>query len=440
MTTSNATEANASAGPLAGIRVVAMEHMAAMPFATQLLARLGADVIKIEPPGNGESGRASQPNGIDRFGRPLGATFTRSNGLKRSLALNAKHPAGRELLERLLDRVDVFAENFPPQTLTRLGLGPRQLLAGHPRLIYASISGFGHTAGPYRERPAYAAIVEAMSGIYEWKRRPDAPPRANPVGALGDISAGLFAAVGILSALRERDRSGVGQHVDVAMFDAAIAMTDVVANFASLGVPDEAALGTGLIESFRAADGYFVVQVVREHHFRELVDAIGHPEWADDERFSTRAKWVEQLESTIRPAVEAWASAMTRVEVADALSARGLACGPSLTSAELLGDPGVAARGSLVTMTTRGPESEAASHGDGESHDEAVAVAPGVAFKLDTWTESPSQRLPSLGEDTNEILRTELGLDRETLAALKADGVLGRLPDEPPGSGEGERA
>ena len=407
------TDHAASTGPLTGLRIVAMEHMAAMPFATQLLGRLGADVIKIEPPGTGDSGRGATPQAHDAAGQPLGATFTRSNGLKRSVVINAKHPAGRELIYRLLGGADVFAENFPPATLPRLGLGPTEVLARHPRLIYASISGFGHTDGPYRDRSAYAAVVEAMSGIYDWKSRPGIPPRANPVGALGDISAGLFAAVGILSALRERDRTGKGQHVDVAMFDAALAMTDVVTNFASLGVPNEAAFGTGIVETFAAADGYFVLQVVREHHFAELANTIGHEEWLTDDRLAARTGWVEHLDAVIRPGIEGWAKSFTRAEVCATLTARGLAAGPCLSSGEVIADPGVAARGSLIEMTT------SASTGE---RDRRAALAPGVAFKLDTWCEPTHQRLPSLGEHTAAVLAPYLS--PTDIEALQADGAV----------------
>ena len=171
--------------PLDGVRVLAVEQMQALPYATQLLARLGADVVKIEPLA-GESGRASQP---------AGATFLRNNLGKRSVALDLRSDPGRELFLRLVPRFEVVAENFKAGTMERLGLGYDVVAAVHPQAIYVSVSGFGTGASPYAQWPAYASIVEAMSGIYEYMRPPDQPPRVNPVGALGDISSALFATI-----------------------------------------------------------------------------------------------------------------------------------------------------------------------------------------------------------------------------------------------------
>ena len=158
--------------------------------------------------------------------------------------------------------------------------------------MYVSISGFGNTVDtPYRDWPAYASIVEAMSGIYDY-RHPDHPPVTIPVGALGDISSALFGVIGILAALRHRDSTGEGQYVDIAMFDAMVAMTDIVTNFWSLGVRPEPDKALQVIcEGFRASDGYVVAQIVREHQFWNLGDLVGHPEWRDDPRFATRAGW-----------------------------------------------------------------------------------------------------------------------------------------------------
>ena len=200
----------------------------------------------------------------------------------------------------------------------------------HPRLIYVSISGFGNAVDtPYRDWPAYASIVEAMSGIYEYKSGPDRPPVTIPVGALGDISSALFSVIGILAALRHRDHTGVGQHVDIAMLDAMIAMTDVVTNFWSLGVRPEPGKGLEVIcEGFRCSDGYVVTQIVREHQFEKLAELVGHPEWNDDPRFATACGWAPNLETVIRPAVEAWASQRTQAaEAAEALTAVGIAAG-----------------------------------------------------------------------------------------------------------------
>ena len=245
--------------PLDGIRVLAAEQMQALPYATQLLARLGADVVKVEPL-SGESGRGAQPSMRDPDGRVVGATFLRNNLGKRSIALDLKSERGRDLFLRLVPRFDVVAENFKAGTMDRFGLGYDVLAARHPAVIYLSISGFGASGSPYSSWPAYAPIVEAMSGIYEYLNPTGQPPRAAPVGALGDISAALFATIGVLAALRHRDATGEGQQVDIAMYDTAVAMTDIVMNLASLGQPKQPFPKHFILDTFRAADGWFVMQ------------------------------------------------------------------------------------------------------------------------------------------------------------------------------------
>ncbi len=187
--------------PLDGVRVLALEQMQALPYATQLLTRLGADVVKIEAPA-GESGRGSQPGMVDPEGRFIGATFLRNNLSKKSVTVDLKKDAGRELVLALAPHFDVFAENFKSGALDRMGLGYDAVAAVHPGVIYASLSGFGASGSPYADWPAYASIAESMSGIYDYVLVGDETPRPNPVGALGDISSGLFATIGILAALR----------------------------------------------------------------------------------------------------------------------------------------------------------------------------------------------------------------------------------------------
>ena len=215
--------------PLDGVSVLAVEQMQALPYATQLMAHLGARVVKVEHPESGESGRASQPSLTDRDGRRVGATYLRNNLSKKSLGLDLKHPEGRAIFERLVPHFDVVAENFKPGTMERLGLGYSALAATHPRLVYVSISGFGNRSeSPYASWPAYAPIVEAMSGLYEPNRTPGEPPPVVVAGALGDNATALYAIIGTLAALRQRDQTGEGQHVDLAMYDSMIAMTDMV--------------------------------------------------------------------------------------------------------------------------------------------------------------------------------------------------------------------
>jgi crotonobetainyl-CoA:carnitine CoA-transferase CaiB-like acyl-CoA transferase len=396
--------------PLEGVRVLALEQMQSLPFATQLLARLGADVVKVEPL-TGESGRGAMPAMEDPKGRRVGATFLRGNLNKRSICVDLKKPEGRALILDLAPKFDVVAENSKPGVMDRLGLTYADISKVHPRCIYASVSGFGKTLdSPYKSWLAYAPIVEAMSGIYEMKRIDDQPPMVSPVGALGDISAALFTTVGILAALRHRERTGRGQQVDVAMFDSVIAMTDIVANFWSMGLKN-GSTGPLINHGFRAGDGWFVLQVGREAHFANLANLVGRPGWLEDERFSTRQGWIDYLESDIRPAIEHWASDKSRLECCEAMSAFGIAAGPCFRDDELAEDSHVASHRMLVGI----------ERPDGVEQPVLVAGNP---VKLSDVPESPDVRPPWLGEHTDELLSSELGLDEQALAGLRSDGVI----------------
>ena len=411
--------AAADGKPLDGVRVLALEQMQALPFATQLLARLGADVVKVEAPDFGESGRGAHPAMLDPVGRPVGATFLRNNLGKRSISVDLKSDAGRDLVLRLVRNFDVFAENFRTGALDRMGLGYDAVAGMNPAVVYLSTSGFGAAdASPYAAWPAYASIVEGMSGIYEYMRRPGEGPRANPVGALGDISAGLFATIGVLAALRQRDRTGKGQRVDIAMYDSVVAMTDLVMNLASLGQERLPFPPSFVLDTFRAADGWFVVQLVREHQFERLARVVGHPEWVEDPRLATRAGWGEHLEDVIRPGIEAWSAGRTKLDACQALTAAGVAAGPCHSSREVIADPHLAARSMIVEVERT----------DGVPD---PVLVPGNPVKLSGMAEGPEHRVPWLGEHTLELLAAELGMGPGELAELAAAGVIGVYPGVP---------
>lgn len=401
--------------PLAGIRVLAAEQMAALPFATQLMARLGADVVKVERPGTGEAARHSQPAIADPEGRPVGATFLRYNLNKRSVTIDLSDPRGAELFLRLAPRFDVVCQNFRAGAADSLGIGYEAVRAAHPGVVYLSVSGFGNgPESPYRDMAAYSSSVEAMSGVYEYKRRPDSPPTANPVGPLGDLSAGLFGTVGVLAALRQRDQPGpdfgLGQHVDMAMLDATIAMTDMVTTFYSMGIPDDASHELGIVETFTAGQGHFVLLVIRDHQFERLAEITGNLGWLNDSRLATRRGWVVHLDGVLRPEIERWAADKTSREAAAVLSAAGLAAAPSLTSAEVCADPHVAARDMIVTMTPPGGGNP--------------VFIPGNPIKMSHTAQGPETRVPWLGEHTDEVLNAELGVSPGELAQLRADGLI----------------
>ena len=399
--------------PLAGVRVLALEQMQALPFATQLLARLGATVVKVENPVGGDLGRGSLPAMRDPYGRNVGATFLRNNLSKQSICIDLKSDAGRDLVLQLAPKFDIVAENFKGGALIKMGLGYDDIRRVHPGVIYLSISGFGNTvATPYSAWPAYAAVVESMSGLYDWYRPEGKPPTVSPVGALGDTASGVFGVVGILAALVQRQQTGLGQYIDVAMFDAMVSFADIVPNYASMG--EEAPHGAGqkmVLDGFESGVGWFVIQVGREPDFAKLARLVGHESWVDDPRFATRAGWREHIE-VIRSAVSQWASGMTNIEACHALAAAGVAAGPCLTAQQVMTDPHVAARNMLIRM----PRTDGV---------EEPVITPGNPVKLSGSAEVAQTRVPWLGEHTDAVLTAELGLSADDLAALHADGVIG---------------
>jgi formyl-CoA transferase len=397
--------------PLEGVRVLAVEQLQAMPFATQLLAHLGAEVVKVEPPGAGESGRAAAPAIRDADGRDVGATFLRNNLSKKSICIDIKRPEGVALLRRLVPRYDVLAENFRPGTMERLGLGYTDLAALHPGLVYVSASGFGSLApSPYADWPAYAVVAEAMGGFYSFRPEPGRLPNIGVAGALGDIGTALFAAIGTLAALQGRARTGRGQRVDVAMVDAVLSIMDMVPFNASLGIENSLGAWPGICAAFRARDGLFVAQVGRPHQFERLARAIGHEEWLEDARFARREGWRDHQGDVIRPALEAWALQKTRVEASRILAEQGIAAGPCFDAADLARDPHVAAHEMVISI----PRPD----GEGEIH---VAGNP---VKLSHSVAREPERWPALGAHTREVLAADLGLSDAEQARLRAEKVI----------------
>lgn len=400
--------------PLDGVRILAVEQMQALPFGTQLLSRLGADVVKVEHPKFGESGRSSHPYMSDPQGRQVGATFLRNNLSKRSIGIDIKHPQGRELLLHLAPRFDVFAENFKAGALAKLGLDYEAVSAAHPKVIYLSVSGFGNLGeSPYQNWPAYAGVAESMSSLYSWSTPRNTAPAISPLGALGDTGSAVFAVIGVLAALRHRDISGIGQHVDISMLDCMVALADVQLQYESMGVVrDPESRGALILTSFKAKDGWFMIQVGREHQWERLCEIVRKPEWLSDPRFATRAGWGEHQEDVIRPAVEAWAADKSKQEVCTLFAEAGVAAGPCNSPAEVMQDAHVKAHNMIVEMP--------------RTDDVPTPVAtPGNPVKLSKMTEGPDTRVPWLGEHTNEVLTTELGLGDEELSEMRTEGIIG---------------
>ncbi len=399
--------------PLDGVRILAAEQMQALPYATQLLAHLGAEVVKVEPPGRGETGRNSNPFLVEESGRQVGATFLRHNLSKRSIAIDLKSDGGRDLFKRLVPHFDVVAENFRAGSMERLGLAYADLQELHPALVYVSLSGFGKLVeSPYAEWPAYAPIAEAMGGLYEPSRKEGQPPPVVVAGALGDNATALYTVIGILAALRHRDTTGLGQHVDVSMYDSMVAMTDMVPFLWSMDAPAHMAGPgtTALVAAFEAKDGYFVIAVLREHMFEKLCHKLGHPEWIEDPRFADRTGWARHTDDVIRPALEAWAADKTKLEAATELCADGIVAGPSNRAEDIASDPHVLARNMLIEVPR--PDSD------------KPYLTIGNPVKMSRLQEGPVGSFPSVGEHTEEILREVLGTEADELSALRDEGVI----------------
>jgi CoA:oxalate CoA-transferase len=370
-------------GPLAGIKVVDLTRVLAGPYCTMVLCDLGAEVVKVEHPRGGDDSRFIGPfiNGISAY-------FASLNRGKQSVALDLKEPSDRARFERLLVDADVVVENFRPGTMEKLGYGWNDLHPRFPRLVYAAVSGFGHT-GPLASRPAYDMVVQAMGGVMSITGQPGGPPTR--VGtSIGDVTAGLFTAIGVCSALFERERTGEAAKIDVAMLDCQVAILEnAIARYAATGeVPRPLGARHPSITpfaAFEARDGWFVIAAGNDILFRRLCDVIERPEVAADPRFATNAlrtehhaELQEELERALgNHTVDEW---LARLEAAD------LPCGPINDVAAVLAHPQVRARNMVVSV-------------DDERLD-GLEMA-GNPIKNSRHPDPPSRgRVPDLGQDS----------------------------------------
>ena len=390
--------------PLDGITVLDLTRVLSGPYCTMLLADMGARVIKVEQPGKGDDTRAWGPP----FLEGESAYFLSINRNKESVTLDFKHPDGRALLNRLIAKADVLVENFRPGTLTRLGLDFETLSRNHSRLVYCSISGFGHT-GPRSKQPGYDAIMQAEGGLMSITGMPDGPPVRLGV-AIVDIVSGMFAAYGVAMALLARERSGKGQEIDLAMLDATVALLTYQAGnyFASGKVP--ARLGNrhpSIVpyETFTASDGEFVLAVGNDEQWRTFCAVAGLPE---DDRFVTNRQRVSSYDS-LRPFVANRLRERPRQHWIDALTKAGLPCGSVRNFDELFADPQLDAREmiAMVEHATIGP-----------------LKALGVPVKLSDTPGAVRTPPPALGQHTNAVLRHDLGLSADAIADLRRQQVI----------------
>jgi len=332
-------------GPLSGLVVIDLTRVLAGPYATMLLSDLGARVIKVEAPGVGDDSRAIGP-----FLDGESAYFTSVNRGKESIALNLKDNGDRAILDALLARADVLVENFRPGALDRLGYGFEALHARMPRLVYASVSGFGQT-GPDALKPAYDIIVQAMGGIMSITGHPGTPPTR--VGtSLGDITAGLFTVIGIQSALMARAATGLGQHVDVAMLDCQIAILENAIARLQVTGSSPGPLGNRHpsitpFQAFRCADRPIVIAAGNDQLWQGCLEALGLEKLAGDPRFASNAQRSAHVES-LSALVEARLLTGPAARWLEALDAAGVPCGPLNNVGDALANPQIEARNMLV--------------------------------------------------------------------------------------------
>ncbi len=334
-------------GPLAGITVIDMTRVLAGPFATMVLGDLGARVIKVEPPRGGDDSRHFGP-----FRDGVSSYFASLNKGKESIALDLRQDDDREIFEALLARADVLVENYRPGTMAKLGYAPEELRRRHPGLVYAACSGFGQT-GPLREKPAYDIVVQGMGGVMSITGHPGGPPTR--VGsATGDITAGLYTAIAVSAALRERERTGQGALIDIAMLDCQFAILEnAIARYQFTGETPQA-IGNRHpsitpFEAYASADGHIIIAAGNDVLFDRLCDTLGLGNLRADPRFAdnlARNRHVEELKAVIEPVTAGRETA----HWLSALEAAGIPCGPINTVPQALATPQVAARNMLVSV------------------------------------------------------------------------------------------
>jgi crotonobetainyl-CoA:carnitine CoA-transferase CaiB-like acyl-CoA transferase len=410
-------------GPsLAGIRVLDLARVLAGPTCTQVLADLGADVVKLERPGTGDDTRLWGPPWLpqadDGGTRRDSAYFSSANRNKRSIAVDLAAPAGADLVRRLAQQADVLVENYKVGDLARRGLDYAALSRLNPRLVYCSITGFGQT-GPLRDRPGYDYIFQAVGGLMSMTGHPDGVPGGGPmrIGAsVVDLATGLYAGIAILAALRERDRSGLGQYIDMALFDsvATLSCHQAATYFQSGVVPQR--LGTsssGIMtpyETFKCADGHLVIAVGNDGQWRALCAAIGRDDLAADQRFATPAGRsgnkpliVAELSRTL--------STLRVAELQEKLDAAGVANGPINDLEQVFAMEQAQQRGLKLSL----PRSDGV---------EVACVASPI--RMSATPVQYRSAAPKLGEHTEAVLRDWLQADAPAVAAWRAAGAFGR--------------
>ncbi|WP_020400915.1 CaiB/BaiF CoA transferase family protein [Kordiimonas gwangyangensis] len=405
------------AGPLKGIRVLDLSRILAGPWASQCLADLGADVIKIENPDGGDDTRTWGPPFFDEGEAPLAAYFMCANRGKRSVTVDIAKPEGQALIRRLAAESDIVLENFKVGGLRKYGLDYASLAEVNPRLIYCSITGFGQT-GPYAKRPGYDLLIQALGGLMSITGEPDGMPGGGPQRAgvaVVDLFTGLYSTIAILGALHHRTETGEGQHIDMALLDTQVAM---LANQGSYFlVSGKAPVRQGNshptivpYQSFETKDGHMILAVGNDGQFARFCKAAGMPALAEDARFSTNPNRVAHRAELV-PIVAGIIAGRTTDEWVAVLEEANVPGGPINTIDRVFANEQVQARGIELALTAK----------DGSK---MPSVASPIRYSKSTieFEKAP----PYLGQDTDEVLRDVLGISPEDIAAMHAAGTIGK--------------
>jgi formyl-CoA transferase/CoA:oxalate CoA-transferase len=391
--------------PLDDLLVIDLTRALAGPFCTVMLSDLGARVIKVETPDGGDDTRGWGPPFVGKES----AYFLGINRNKESLTLNLKAPRGRDILSRLLERADVLVENFRPGIMDRFGLGYATVHARFPRLIYASISGFGQD-GPYRERTAYDLILQGMGGVMGITGEEGGAPVKVGV-AIADICAGMYAAYGILAALRVRERTGAGQQVDAGLLDGQVSWLTYAAGYFFATGESPGRLGSGHptivpYQAFKTSDGYVNVAIGSEAIWRRFCEVVD-PSLLDDPRYTTNRERVGHRSELIAHLAPRFVR-KTAAQWTEVLDGAGVPCGPILTVAQVFSDPHVLHREMLQEV----------------DHPTAGRIKQtGLPVKLSQTPGRIRSAPPTLGQHTDAILR-DLGFDAAAIASLRKERVV----------------
>lgn len=400
--------------PLDGIKVLSFEIQVAGPYCTMMLADQGADVIKVERPGSGDSARGGAPIVEGDDGEVTSGYFLRFNRNKRSLTLDLKSDEGRQLFRELAEQSDVVVDNFRPGLLDEMGLGYETLSASNPGLVFASISGFGSMeefTGPFAKRPAYDIVAQAMGGLMHTCGHADGPPTWLGV-ALGDIVSGMNAAHAITLALLQRTQSGRGQFIDVSMYDTIIALAErSISAYSLAGDVLERGRESYMAPwgPFQCNDGWVALIVATEKDWGRFCEAIERTDLVGAEGARSGPERAASMTGWLGDIVDAWFAARTQDEATQQLLAAGLAVGPVQSAPEVMACPHVQARELMIDL----PDPVLG---------EVRLVGPPV--KMSASTAPIRKPAPQLGEHTNEVLTEDLGRSPDQVAALHDAGVV----------------